>query len=107
MRFFKSVNVDWIGKQKVFIGISIALMIASFISIAARHGLRYGIDFSGGTLFYVKLKEKPQLDAVRSALKQRGLGDSTIQRFGMESARGVIISLDRARTATANEMDLG
>jgi hypothetical protein len=37
MRFFESVNVDWIGKKNLFIGISVALMIASFVSIAARH----------------------------------------------------------------------
>src|SRR5262245_5281275 len=107
MRFFKSVNVDWIGKKNLVIGISVALMIAGFISIAARGGLRYGIDFSGGTLVYVKFKENPQLDAVRAALKQRGLGDSTIQRFGAESEREVIISLDQSFTVKGSELDQG
>src|SRR5262249_53717942 len=96
MRFFKSVNVDWIGKKNIFIGISVALTIAGLVSIAVRGGLRYGIDFSGGTLVYVKFKEKPQLDAVRAALKQRGLGDSAIQRYGIEAEREVIISLDQS-----------
>ena len=107
MRFFESVNVDWIGKKNLFIGISVALMIASFVSIAARHGLRYGVDFSGGTLVYVKFKENPQLDAIRGALKQRGLGESTIQRFGAESDREVIISLDQTFTASGSELDHG
>src|SRR5437667_11622485 len=107
MRFFRSVNVDWIGKKNLFIGISVALLIASLVSIVARGGLRYGIDFSGGTLVYVKFKENPQLDAVRVALKQRGLGDSTIQRFGTESDREVIISLDQTFTARGSELDQG
>ena len=107
MRFFESVNVDWIGKKNLFIGISVALMIASFVSIAARHGLRYGVDFSGGTLVYVKFKENPKLDAIRGALKQRGLGESTIQRFGAESDREVIISLDQTFTASGSELDHG
>ena len=96
MRFFKSVNVDWIGKKNIFIGISVALTIAGLISIAVRGGLRYGIDFSGGTLVYVKFTEKPHLDAIRAALKQRGLGDSAIQRYGIEADREVIISLDQS-----------
>jgi preprotein translocase subunit SecF len=107
MRFFKSVNVDWLGKKNIFIGISVALTIASIVSIVAKGGLRYGIDFSGGTLVYVKFKENPQLDAVRAALKQRGLGDSTIQRFGAESDREVIISLDQSLTVKGTELDQG
>ena len=107
MRFFKSVNVDWIGKKNLFIGISVALTLASVVSIVARGGLRYGVDFSGGTLVYVKFKENPQLDAIRAALKQRGLGESTIQRFGAESDREVIISLDQSFTASGSELDHG
>ncbi|MSO22181.1 MAG: protein translocase subunit SecF [Acidobacteria bacterium] len=105
MRFFSSVNVDWLGKKNLFFGISAALIVASFVSFLARGGLRYGVDFSGGTLVYVKFKENPQLDAVRAALKQRGLGDSTIQRFGAESDREVIISLDQSFTAKGSELD--
>jgi preprotein translocase subunit SecF len=107
MRFFKSVNIDWIGKKNIFIGISVALTIAGLVSIAVRGGLRYGIDFSGGTLVYVKFKEKPQLDVVRAALKQRGLGDSTIQRFGTEAEREVIISLDQSFTVKGGTLDQG
>ncbi|MCI0723314.1 MAG: protein translocase subunit SecF [Acidobacteria bacterium] len=107
MRFFKNVNVDWIGKKNLFIGISVALLIATVISLLLKGGPRYGVDFSGGTLVYVKFKENPQLDAVRAALKQRGLGESTIQRFGAESDHEVIISLDQTFTASGTELDQG
>ena len=107
MRFFESINVDWIAKKNVFIGISVGLMIASVVSLVAKGGPRFGIDFSGGTLVYVKFKENPPLDAVRAALKQRGLGESTIQRFGAEADREVIISLDQAVTASGSVLDQG
>lgn len=107
MRFFESINVDWIAKKNLFIGISVALMIASVVSLVAKGGPRFGIDFSGGTLVYVKFKENPPLDAVRAALKQRGLGESTIQRFGAEADREVIISLDQSVTASGTELDQG
>jgi len=107
MRFFESINVDWIAKKNLFIGISVGLMIASVVSLVAKGGPRFGIDFSGGTLVYVKFKENPPLDAVRAALKQRGLGESTIQRFGAEADREVIISLDQAVTASGSVLDQG
>jgi len=107
MRFFESVNIDWISKKTVFLGISGALIVASLVSLVVKGGPRYGIDFSGGTLVYVKFKEKPPLDAVRAALKQQGLGESTIQRFGPESEREVIISLDQTFTTSGSELDQG
>ena len=107
MRFFESINVDWIAKKNLFIGISVALMVASVVSLVAKGGPRYGVDFSGGTLVYVKFKENPPLNAVREALKQRGLGESTIQRFGAEADREVIISLDQTFTASGSELDQG
>lgn len=107
MRFFESVKVDWIAKKNILLGISGALIVATLISLVVKGGPRYGIDFRGGTLVYVKFKENPPLDAVRAALKQRGLGESTIQRFGAEADREVIISLDQSFTASGSELDQG
>ncbi|MFN8008833.1 MAG: protein translocase subunit SecF [Terriglobia bacterium] len=107
MQFFRSVNIDWIGKKNILIGASFALFVVSLISLAIKGGPRYGIDFSGGTLVYVKFKEKPHLDSIRTALKQRGLGDSTIQSYGLESDHEVIISLDQKVTASSTDLDQG
>src|SRR3989304_2703671 len=107
MQFFRNVNIDWIGQKTIFIGASFALFVASLISLAVKGGPRYGIDFSGGTLVYVKFKNSPPLDVIRTALKQRGLGESTIQRYGVESDNEVIISLDQKVTASGSELDQG
>ena len=58
MYFFRNVNIDWIGRKTIFIGASFALFVASVISLAVKGGPHYGIDFSGGTLVYVKFKDK-------------------------------------------------
>ena len=107
MQLFKNVNVDWIGKKWQFIGASFLLFIASIVCLAIKGGPRYGIDFRGGTLVYVKFRTAPQLDLIRGALKQKGLGESTIQRFGPESDHQVIISLEQTATETSGELDLG
>jgi preprotein translocase subunit SecF len=107
MRLFKNANVDWIGKKNVLIGASLVLFFASIVSLIVKGGPRYGIDFSGGTLVYVKFRDKPQLDAIRAALKRTGLGESTIQRYGAEAEHEVIISLDQKFTASGTELDRG
>jgi preprotein translocase subunit SecF len=107
MYFFRNANIDWIGRKNIFIGASFALFVASLISLVVKGGPRYGIDFSGGTLVYVKFKDKPQLDTIRAALKQRGLGESTIQSYGVDSDHEVIISLDQKVTASGPDIDQG
>jgi len=107
MQLLRNVNVDWIGKKNIFIGISLVLSVASVASLVFKGGPRYGIDFSGGTLVYVKFRERPPLDAIRAALKQRGLGESSIQRFGPEADHEVIISLDQRFTDSKTRLDHG
>jgi preprotein translocase subunit SecF len=107
MYLFKNVNIDWIGRKTIFIGASFALFVASIISLAVKGGPHYGIDFSGGTLVYVKFKDKPHLDTIRTALKQRGLGESTIQSYGVDADHEVIISLDQKVTASGSDLDQG
>lgn len=107
MYFFRNANIDWIGKKTIFIGASFALFVVSIISLAVKGGPRYGIDFSGGTLVYVKFKDKPHLDSIRAALKQRGVGESPVQNYGNDSDHEVIISLDQKATASGSELDQG
>jgi preprotein translocase subunit SecF len=107
MQLFRNVNVDWIGKKWLLIGASFALFVASVASLIIKGGPRYGIDFRGGTLVYVKFRSTPPLDQIRGDLRKKGLGESTIQRFGPESDNEVIISLEQAATESGNELDQG
>jgi preprotein translocase subunit SecF len=107
MQLFRNVNVDWIGKKWILIGASFALFVASVASLIIKGGPRYGIDFRGGTLVYVKFRSTPPLDQIRADLRKKGLGESTIQRFGPESDHEVIISLEQAATESGNELDQG
>lgn len=69
MEFFHNPQVDWMGKKKYFIVVSIVLLIAGIASMIVKHGLQYGIDFRGGTLVYVKFARNPDLDAIRHRLE--------------------------------------
>src|SRR6202012_209561 len=55
------------------------LLIAGLISWFHEGGLRYGIDFRGGTNVDVRFAQPPNIDQIRDALKTQGLGSSEIQ----------------------------
>ena len=96
MEFFRNPNIDWISKKWIFIGISFLLSLSGIVSLILHGGPRYGIDFRGGTLIRVKFSETPSLDRLRQALREQGLGNSTLQRFGTESDNEILVGLDMA-----------
>ncbi len=81
MEFFKQPNFDWMGKAKYFFALSGFLLLLGGVSSITKGGLRYGIDFKGGTLVYVRFAQPPDLDKLRNGLSAQGLGNSEIQRI--------------------------
>jgi preprotein translocase subunit SecF len=102
MEFFKGVNVDWMGKAKYFVTLSLVLLAVGWASILKNGGLRYGIDFRGGTLVYVRFAGTPPIDQIRKGLQSAGLANSTIQSISdignAASQRDVVIGLEQKGT---------
>lgn len=83
---FKDVKFDWMGKRKVFIAVSIFVMMAGLVSTTVREltpggtgAFNLGVDFKGGTVVTAKFKQKPSDDEIRKALNTAGVGDPVIQ----------------------------
>ncbi len=81
MEFFKQPNLNWMGKAKYFFALSGMLLLLGASSWVVKGGLKYGIDFKGGTLVYVRFAETPAIDQIRSGLAAQGLGNSQIQKI--------------------------
>jgi preprotein translocase subunit SecF len=99
---FTDPAYDFIGKRRWAYAVSIALMLVGLGSILARGGLRYDIDFSGGTLVELRLKDVMPAEMIRSRLAAIGLGQSVIQEFG--DPRDVLI---RTHGVGTNAAELG
>ena len=79
IELFKQPNVNWMGKAKYFYALSGILLLAGWTSIIVNGGLRYGIDFKGGTNVDVRFAQPPNVDKLRSGLVAQGLGNTEIQ----------------------------
>jgi len=79
IELFKQPNIDWMGKAKYFYALSGILLLAGWVSILFGSGIRYGIDFKGGTNVDVRFAQPPNLDKLRSGLTAQGLGNTEIQ----------------------------
>jgi preprotein translocase subunit SecF len=85
-QILQNVNVDWLKHRKVFILISVAIMIGGLASALARQltpggteAFNLGIDFNGGTVVTADFKERPAAEAIRDALLAKGVSDVIIQ----------------------------
>ena len=95
IEFFHNPNFDFLGKKVIFLGLSALLILAGVGSLWSKGGLTLGIDFEGGTHVYVKFAETPDLQTIRSQLREQGLGSSTLQRYGTPDSNEVIIAAEQ------------
>lgn len=105
MRFLTDPNIDFMGKRKGFIVLSVLLVLASLAYLVYAYGndeLNVGIDFAGGTQITVQFAETPDIDQLRTILNDAGIVKPQIQRFGIAERNELLI-----RTATVEGSEEG
>jgi preprotein translocase subunit SecF len=86
IEIFKDVKIDWLANRRIFIAVSILLMLVGLISAVVRQAVpggteafNLGVDFKGGTVVTAQFKQRPTAEAVRDALAKQGVNDAVIQ----------------------------
>ncbi len=106
MEILRDVSVDWLGKKWYFFGFSWLLIALGLVAYFVRGGLQYGIDFTGGTIIYLKFAEKPDLDLIRKSLKPEAVGATLIQRYGTPEENSVQVRIQTV-FGTGQDVDKG
>ncbi len=79
------INIDFVGKNKIAVIVSILLILIGVGSLAAKGGPSLGIDFAGGTLVQVKFEQPTTAAEIRTALGDLNLRGLAVQQFGDEA----------------------
>jgi preprotein translocase subunit SecF len=76
------MNFDFIKYRRIFYGLSIVLTVATII-LVANFGVKWGIDFTGGTVLSVAYQDSlPTISQVNGELVKLGIVDAVIQQQG-------------------------
>ncbi|AEX86189.1 preprotein translocase subunit SecF [Marinitoga sp. 1135] len=59
--------IDFVGKRKLFITLSLLLILASLIFVFTK-GFNLGVDFAGGTEFVISADKELKIDEIRNVL---------------------------------------
>ena len=92
IELFKQPNIDWMGKAKYFYALSGILLLAGWASILYGSGIRYGIDFKGGTNVDVRFAQPPNVDKLRSSLGNTEI--QSIKDIGDPNSNEVVIFVE-------------
>ena len=87
LQLFKDVKIDWLANRRMFITVSILLMLAGLFSAVFRQwqhpngteAFNLGVDFKGGTVVTVRFKQRPAPEAIHAALEKSGVTQAIIQ----------------------------
>jgi preprotein translocase subunit SecF len=98
MELFRQTNIDFLRYKWIAIGASWLLIAIGLFAIFVQKGLKFGIDFAGGTQIAVRFAERPDLDRLRDILKAANLGDTGIQRYAEPERNQVLIRVQQQKT---------
>ena len=97
----RSLNIpviDFVGKRKVAMIFSAVLLVLSIASISFQ-GLKFGIDFTGGTLIELGYEKTADLEDIRLKLSEGDFKGTNVQYFGSDTE--VLIQLEPQEVSSA------
>ena len=91
MEFFNpNSNVDFMGARRWTAIFSILIFVVS-IGALAIHGLKWGLDFTGGTQIEVSYSSAADLPSIRESLSKAGFKEAQVVSYG--TSKDVLISI--------------
>ena len=80
-QLFQNPKVDFMGKRRLWVGVSLSLIAISLVVLATK-GIRRGIEFEGGAEVQLQYTAAPDVGAVRDALGKAGFVGSIVTTIG-------------------------
>ena len=93
---------DFVGRRRVWFGISTLIILAGIVSLIVHGGLNLGIEFKGGTEWTIAAPGVTQSQAV-DAMQGTGLVNPTVQLLGSGNKQTLTVQSDLNRLSQAQQ----
>ncbi len=85
--------IDFLSYKKIAALISFILILGGIVSIVSHNGLKYGIDFKGGTNVQIQFSDQPNLDTIRQIFSEKMMNNIILQTFGDIENKEILLGL--------------
>ena len=89
-QLFQEPKIAFMAKRRLWIGISLSLIVISSIILGTK-GIRRGIEFEGGAEVQLQYRAAPDVGAVREALGKAGFAGSIVTTIGKPEEHEVYV----------------
>jgi preprotein translocase subunit SecF len=93
LNFKEGQFIDFLSFKRVAAVFSAILILGGVASIVAHQGLKYGIDFRGGTNVQIQFSTPPNLDQLRQFFSENGMKNVVLQTFGAIEDQEILLGL--------------
>jgi len=84
MRIFTKLNLNFMGKRRIFYLVSGLILLSGIISILLK-GVSFGLDFKGGTELVLRFPRVVGIGELRTIMNEANMGSFEIKSFGAET----------------------
>jgi preprotein translocase subunit SecF len=93
LNFKEGQFIDFLSYKRIAAIFSGLLILAGVASIVAHQGLKYGIDFKGGTNVQIQFSTAPDLDQLRQFFAEKDMQNVVLQTFGDPADKEILLGL--------------
>jgi preprotein translocase subunit SecF len=93
LNFKEGQFIDFLSYKRIAAIFSGLLILAGVASIVAHQGLKYGIDFKGGTNVQIQFSTAPDLDQLRQLFAEKDMENVVLQTFGDPVDNEILLGL--------------
>jgi preprotein translocase subunit SecF len=104
MELFRDTCFDFLGRKWLFILPSLVLAAAGLVSLLAKGGPKYSIDFVGGAVMDVRWQGVPPIERIRVAVSSRLSGVSVVAAHDLRGSNEVLVSAEPPANGDLTEL---
>jgi preprotein translocase subunit SecF len=90
LMLFHDPKIDFMRKRRLWVGISLSLIVVSLIILSIR-GIQKGIEFEGGAEVQLQYTARPDVGVVRELLGKAGFAGSVVTTIGKPDENEVYV----------------